>query len=332
MSRQKGIPYGLARCLVPPLWLMSRLYEGVVRIRNKIFDGSQPFQNGLYVVSVGNLSTGGTGKTPFCLWLFKKMESLGYRPALVLRGYAASGGLSDEGCVYEQYLGKECVFLTPDRRQGLTQAIEHCFDSAILDDGFQHRRVFRHLDLVLLDVTHLPWEDDLLPLGLFREPLSSLSRAAACVLTRTEMKSEEQCLQIECRLKNKFPELKIIKLRSVIDGFYDTDGKKVELPSRVMAACGLGNPHQFKSMLLDEGIELDDFLIYPDHFAFPDDELNKIEERMKKKNSSALIVTEKDFVKMKDRSNLKLQIARVRFQLNPADEQVLEQLLVRSVC
>lgn len=190
--------------LLEVLRLLSPLYGAVVGVRNSLYDarGLRAHQAGAPVISVGNLSTGGTGKTPFVIWLVELLRGLGSRPGVLSRGYgrAADSARNDEGEMLALRLGDLPQVQCPDRVAGAQELVGLGADVIVLDDGFQHRRLARDLDIVLVDTTR-PWGlpapapgaspvEALLPRGLLREPLTSLSRAGAVVLTRCEQSSE----------------------------------------------------------------------------------------------------------------------------------------------
>ncbi|MFW6062423.1 MAG: tetraacyldisaccharide 4'-kinase, partial [Planctomycetota bacterium] len=143
------------------------------------------------VICVGNLTAGGTGKTPMVAWVIRELDAAGKTPAVLSRGYKAVDGQSDEA----ELLKAVCrvpVVMDPDRVAGARRAIEGGADVLVMDDGFQHRRLRRDLDIVLIDATNPFGFDHVLPRGLLREPPSALRYAGAVVVTRSDMISAEQ--------------------------------------------------------------------------------------------------------------------------------------------
>lgn len=160
------------------------------------------------VISVGNLSVGGTGKTPMVLHLVRALVTTGRRPCVAMRGYASRADMgSDEATLYTrafERLGLDVpVVARPDRAVGVRQLVAHRpeIDTVVLDDGFQHRRLHRDLDIVLIDATRSPFQDRLLPAGWLREPVSALRRAGAVVVTHAEAVSPETLATIDRRLE-----------------------------------------------------------------------------------------------------------------------------------
>lgn len=177
--------------LLLPLALPWRL---AIARRNARFDrGVGVRRLPVPVISVGNLSAGGTGKTPVVRRLARTLQEAGVRPAIALRGYAAGAdGRSDEAMEYEDLLPGVPVVVGADRFAAVSARLEAAgrgeglaFDTVLLDDGFQHRRLARDLDLVLVDATRPFTRDRLLPAGRLREPASSLARADAVIVTRS---------------------------------------------------------------------------------------------------------------------------------------------------
>src|ERR1700719_4637218 len=165
----------LARVL---LWPLSFLYGGDVRIRAWLYARGWREQRRLRgkVISVGNLTVGGTGKTPMVLWLAEKFLAEGKRVAILSRGYRGAGGTSDEVELLKRRLGTRVVFgVGPNRfLSGNRLMAEHPIDVFILDDGFQHLQLARDLDIVMLDGSRKLEKDWLLPAGFLREPIFSL--------------------------------------------------------------------------------------------------------------------------------------------------------------
>jgi tetraacyldisaccharide 4'-kinase len=166
----------------------SWLYGVAVQVRNRRFErGGRVTSVGVPVVSVGNITVGGAGKTPTVTWMAAWLRTEGYHPAIAMRGYGARPGeRSDEQQEHRWRLPDVHVVANPDRVGALRSFLPAHpeVDCVLMDDGFQHRRLHRDLDLVLIDATRDTMGDRLLPWGFLREPLSSLRRADAVVVTR----------------------------------------------------------------------------------------------------------------------------------------------------
>ena len=202
-----------ARLPLPPLPRplgvpLSWAYSAAIRRINRKFDrGRGVVRFDRAVISVGNLSVGGTGKTPMVKWLARALVEAGHRPCIAMRGYGAGKGQSDEAGEYERDLSGVPVVAQANRTLGLIQLFsrEHDADGphsdvVILDDGFQHRRIARDLDIVLIDATRNPFADRLLPAGWLREPVDSLRRAGAVVITHAESANAAEVTALDRRI------------------------------------------------------------------------------------------------------------------------------------
>jgi tetraacyldisaccharide 4'-kinase len=166
------------------------LYSTAITSRNRRFDRGEGVQRvDRPVVSVGNITTGGTGKTPMVAWIAQTLLEAGHHPAIAMRGYkAARGEAGDEELEYRSLLPLVPVIANPDRVSALRSFLpQHReIDCVILDDGFQHRRLHRDLDLALIDAKADTLRDELLPAGNLREPPANLSRASAVIITHAD--------------------------------------------------------------------------------------------------------------------------------------------------
>src|SRR5688572_24546059 len=165
------------------------------------------------VISVGNLCAGGTGKTPMVAWIVRELTRRGRRPGIVSRGYGAPNGVAnDEARLLAEALPEVPHVLDRDRARGGRELVGRHVDVIVLDDGFQHRRLRRDLDLVLIDATR-PWGLDgrsaaaapLLPRGLLREPPAALSRAHAAVITRADQASDGELVELRREIARVAP-------------------------------------------------------------------------------------------------------------------------------
>lgn len=181
-----------ARAALAPLEL---LYGGVVALRGALYDaGLFPSRVPLLpAVSVGNLTVGGTGKTPISAWLARELAARGARPAIVLRGYGA-----DEPLVHRRLNPGMVVIESPDRLAGIARAAMAGAELAVLDDAFQHRRAGRVADVVLLSADRWTSRRHLLPAGPWREPLAALRRASLVIVTRKAAALRDAEHVLEC--------------------------------------------------------------------------------------------------------------------------------------
>ncbi|MCH2137891.1 MAG: tetraacyldisaccharide 4'-kinase [Phycisphaerales bacterium] len=170
-------------------WLGSWMMKSVVGMRNRRFDRGRNVSNvGVPVISVGNITVGGTGKTPVVQWIVRYLLASGHAPAIALRGYKAHKGVSDEAEEHRAALDGVPVLVGPRRVDTIKAALQRGvgLDCVVLDDGFQHRFVHRDLDIVLIDARRRPDQDRLLPGGRLREPARNLARADALIVTHAD--------------------------------------------------------------------------------------------------------------------------------------------------
>src|ERR1700688_3121257 len=247
----------LSRPLRILLWPASKLYGVGVSIRARLYAHGWLKQKHLKatVISVGNLSVGGTGKTPLVIWLAEKLLGQGQRVAILTRGYRGTAGSSDEVEVMRLRLRNRVVFGVGKNRFAEGQRIEshQAIDIFLLDDGFQHLELARDLDIVLMDAS-CPMAHPLLPAGPMREPLSALARAGIIIFSRTENTAgAKEALR---RLSN----LPIFSASTRLVGFRRLDDKGplqtvAELGSDpFFVFCGIGNPEAFVRDLQRWGI------------------------------------------------------------------------------
>lgn len=262
---------------------------------------------------VGNLTTGGTGKTPLVAWLARLVGEEGFRVAILTRGYKARqettvGGAQPVTATDEPAeLAAACpgvpVIVNPDRAAGAAKAIRnHGAQVLVMDDGFQHRRLARDLDIVTIDAT-LPFGyDRLLPAGLLREPIGSLGRAHAAVLTRSDQVSDEDLGQIETRIRQIRPDLVIARSIHAPVGAHGRDGIDVPLEKlrgrKVFALCGLGNPGAFFTTVRACGCVLAGSQAYNDHHAYTDSDLAELCRKAHSEGADLLLTTQKDWTKI----------------------------------
>ncbi len=238
--------------------LLSIPYSRLIASRNARFDaGFRVIHLDRPVLSIGNLSVGGTGKTPMTIHIVRLLRSMGRSPCIAMRGYGATEHAgSDEAAELAAALPGVPIAVGASRADALIDLFSHDpgVDTVVLDDGFQHRRLARDLDLVLLDATRSPFEDRLLPEGWLREPPSVLTRAHAVVVTHTEAARHEDVDRIceSAALIN--PALTLAVCRHEWVGLMVSDrgvdrAEPVEWlrGKRAGVVCAIGNPGPFVS-------------------------------------------------------------------------------------
>jgi tetraacyldisaccharide 4'-kinase len=285
-----SVPYGLA------VWMRNTAYE-----RGWLRSESAPVP----VISVGNLTAGGTGKTPCVEYIARFYRNLNRRVAILSRGYGGAGKGNDEALLLKENL-PDVPHLQAADRVALARTAFAKLDSEVLvlDDGFQHRRLARDVDVVLIDAT-APWGHGyLLPRGLLREPLGSLRRADVLVLTRCDQAPAEQCDRLRQTLSRIAPHKPVVETTHRPVELSNCDGENAALEllrdGPAAAFCGIGNPQAFCRSLLDLGARLLDFRIYPDHHAYGRADIEELHRWAGGLPAGALIVTtQKDVVKLR---------------------------------
>ena len=304
-GRKQGL---LASGLRLGLRVLSFGYSAAVRVRNGLFDLGWKKSHRVpgTVISVGNLTTGGTGKTPFVAYLANYFTERNVKVGLLSRGY---GSLDGEENDEKRVLNRLCPGVphrqNPDRVQIAQESISK--DGTIvliLDDGFQHRRLARDLDIVLIDATN-PWGYGyLLPRGLLRERRSGFKRASLVVITRVDQISPERLAELRSQIDRYSAGLQIVEVSYPADQLIGLDGQVSPLNAdpneRITAFCGIGNPDSFRQVLTDAGFKLtaDAFGVFPAHHAYSESDLDSLAELARQRSASSVLTTLKDLVKI----------------------------------
>lgn len=304
-GQERALP---ARLLRGAMSAAEPIYSAAVSRRNRRFDeGVGVRRLPRQVISVGNITAGGTGKTPVVRWLAGRLREAGRHPAILLRGYKSKDGLSDEQRMLDVSLNSPgqpriIVQANPDRFDGGGDVLrDHPdVDVFVLDDGFQHRKLARDFDLVLISATHPFGFNHVHPRGLLREPLASLRRASALLITRANEVDRQALAEIEGTLREHQPTASIyhadhaqIMVRGV-DGTYGVEGLAGK---RVFAFCGLGNPESFFGQLATR-CTLVGRRAFADHHAYSLAEIAALDEAARSAKADLLIATEKDWAKL----------------------------------
>ena len=303
-------------------WPLELAYAGAIGLRARAFENGwlKVHELPVPVVSVGNLVVGGTGKTPVAAWLVGQLAAWGRRPALVARGYGA-----DERLLHERWHPDVPVHTDPDRVRAAWEAERSGADVLVLDDGFQHRRLGRDADLVLVAAEHqLPGR--LLPRGPYREPVRALRRATA-VLVTWRVTSENRAHALADLLVARLGDIPVGTVHLAPDGWADLYGRPASPPAEPMlAVCSIAEPDGFRTLV--ERVSGSDprLLAFPDHHSYTAQDVDAILQAAAE--WGGIVVTEKDAVKLL-RWSERLQGARVlhlRVDPGPGAEQVLRSV------
>lgn len=251
------------------------------------------------VISVGNLTLGGTGKTPCVEYVARFYRDLGFQVTILSRGYGSQSGRNDEAMVLEENLPDVPHLQDPDRVAAAQRAVEELeSELLVLDDGFQHRRLHRDLDIVLIDTTRPPTRDHWFPRGTLREPSSGLRRAGAVVLTRCDQVSGDEVEAIREWLAQRLPGKPVATTEHrPTDLIGGPEAEPVEwLRDREVAAfCGIGNPSAFRCTLERLGAVVQSFRCFPDHHVYTRADVDELSGWAP---GLPLVTTQKDWVKL----------------------------------
>jgi tetraacyldisaccharide 4'-kinase len=279
------------------------------------------------VISVGNIVAGGTGKTPMVEHLARRLAAHGSRPAIVARGYkaASAGAANDEAMVLRENLPDVPQVLDPDRVRGARTAIErHGAGCVILDDGFQHWRIERDLDLVLVDALEPFGHGHLLPRGLLRERPGALGRADAVAITRADLCSPDRLAALRAEIGRLAPGKPLVE---VVDEAIEP---AVLAGKRIAAFCGIGNPEGFFRRLERLGATLVLRLAFQDHHAYTPADLAEVREAARRAGAEAIVTTQKDAVKLRGFAGEEaVLVLRIRAAIRSGEAE-LERLVAEA--
>jgi tetraacyldisaccharide 4'-kinase len=331
-----GLGAGLART---GLSLASLAYGAAVAARNFGFDRgwARVHRAAVPVVSVGNLTLGGTGKTPMVEWLARWYRHRGVKVAILSRGYGRTTGLNDEGRVLEENLGDVPHLQSPDRvAMARIAALELETELIVLDDGFQHRRLARDVDLVLLDALEPFGLHHLFPRGLLREPIRSLRRADVVIVSRADLVSAADRAAIRAAAESKAGSLRWVEARHAPLDLLDSEGNAVSLDridnSSVAAFCGIGNPEGFRRSLVPLCRVLLDLRVFPDHHAYSSADVRSLERWASELGANLVLTTQKDLVKLRASSLGPTPLRALRIGLEiTAGCEIMDEVLARLV-
>ncbi len=261
------------------------------------------------VISVGNITWGGTGKTPAVAVIAKELLKNGSRPAILIRGYG-----NDEKDLLSGLVPEVPVVAGRDRvKTGKTAIARHAIDTILLDDGFQHRRLKRDLDIVCIDSTDPFGNRCVVPAGSMREGLGSLKRAGVFLLTKVDL--AQDTARLEERLKKINPSALIVRSIHAPGYFYKLSNEQlVDIGSlkdkRVALLSAIGSPVSFEKTISKLGLKIKKHFIFRDHHSYNEKDLREIKNYCCKNNIVMIITTEKDAVKLKALSH---QLSAVSF-------------------
>jgi tetraacyldisaccharide 4'-kinase len=341
---------GAAKLALTPL---SVMYGLGVRMRNAMYRRGilRTLAVGAPVISVGNLTAGGTGKTPLVEWIAGQLAQAGLRVTVLTRGYGrkSSGRVvvsdgsivrsnvdeaGDEPFLLAQNLnGRAAVICDADRVAAARWAIDNLkTDVFILDDAFQHQRIKRDLNVLTIDATD-PWGDrSLLPKGKLREPVDELSRADCVVITRAvDSTVNELRSEIESKrqgLPTFVSSFEFVGLQKLGERNSSPETHAVgEKP--VVAFCGIGNPESFFSLVRSAGYQLKDTSAFRDHYNYQQADIDRLMNQAARDGAAAVLTTAKDAVKLKSLS-FALPCYVVNIAMRIQDEERFLEYIIRA--
>jgi tetraacyldisaccharide 4'-kinase len=293
MWRGEAGPIGaLASAALLPLEAVFRVGGAV---RGAAFDAgvARAHPAALPTVSVGNLTVGGTGKTPVAGWIVRALSAMGRRPAVVARGYGA-----DELDLHARWAPDVPVVANADRVEGVLRAAAEGADVAVLDDAFQHRRIARDVDVVLV-AAETPFPGPLLPRGPYREPASALRRADLVIVTR-KAASLDRARAIEAAVERTAPGVACARVHLAPEaitpiGAWARGGGGAPPPAgaSIRVVTGVADPSTVEAAVASLGYEVAGRIDFPDHHEFGPAEFGRACQ-----GADAVVITEKDAVKI----------------------------------
>ncbi|MBU1656586.1 MAG: tetraacyldisaccharide 4'-kinase [Candidatus Omnitrophica bacterium] len=281
------------------------------------------------VISVGNITLGGTGKTPFTVFIVDHLIAIGRKPAVLTRGYG-----DDEHNMLKDAVPGLMVFPGQDRVRNVRKAVEQGADVLVLDDGFQHRRIERDLDILLLDCPYPSGKYRLFPRGTLREPVSSIRRADIVVLTKVDRINRDEKEEIVRKINDLASGVPVVTVKhepvlltDVTGAAYPLDdikGKKVYLVS------GIADPGYFAYTVKKTEAVITGELIFTDHHRYTRADIDGIHAKCFSASVEVILTTEKDYVKLKEldlsRIEEKLFILRIRVDITEGRDRFVAGL------
>jgi tetraacyldisaccharide 4'-kinase len=346
-ARFRALVDGSDRGAVPALLrgilaAASLPYAAAVTSRNLLYDrGWLPSTTAdIPVICIGNLTLGGTGKTPLVAWLVRELVQIGERPVIVSRGYAARPGhSSDEAAELSLLLPGVPHIANRDRAAGVQTAVTtHSSTVAVLDDGFQHRRLHRTLDVVAIDATDPFGCGALFPRGLLREPLCGLHRADAIILTRSTAVDRSQRAAIQKNVMHARKQRPVVWAETshkpqclrTADGSIHPLSQLVGC--RVALVSGIGNPTAFRKTVEASGSQVVAEMIFPDHYLYTPADHRQITEQARNASAEVIVTTMKDLVKIRTESIHEIPIVALEVAIEMlAGERELRALVGRAL-
>lgn len=303
-GRRKGLIYTLLRCILYP---PSQLYMLVITIRNALYSIGilSSYKCDVPVICVGNITAGGTGKTPMVVWLCKYLCGKGARVALLSRGYKSDSkiGLNDEMRLLSDALPEVRFYIGSNRSESAQKAVADGATILVLDDGYQHLRLSRDLNILMVDALCPFGYGRMLPAGLLREPISQISRAGIAVVSRADLIDLPKIDEVKRNILS-VKEMPIVLASHKPSILFSSDGITLELKElsgrKVVAFCSIGNPAGFIATLEKLGANVCGKYFFDDHSEYDSERVSIIAQLIEDMPECWLVTTEKDWVKLRE--------------------------------
>ncbi len=285
------------------LFPFSLMFYLIVQIRRVLYAVGLFRRKPLHCpsVCVGNITAGGTGKTPICIFLMNHFLKMGNTPLVLLRGYKGSGETCDEAEIYKMRIQDCLLGLGADRRASAARYPEA--NIAIMDDGLQHLSVRPTVTVAVIDSLNPFGNGMLLPAGRLREPVHSLRTYDIIVFSRTNLISPESLTALRSRLDRLCPETLCVESAQRITAFQNPFTREQIKPEdlseeKTLAFCGIGNPESFRQSLIEVGLPPEKLLVYSDHHAYSRQDADRIRAEASRHDTAVILTTEKDIGKI----------------------------------
>lgn len=318
------------------------VYAGIMRVRNARYNRGWGVRRlDRPVISVGNITTGGTGKTPVVHWLCERLRAVGHRPAVLMRGYkAAAGERGDEERLLDGLLNRDGEAPVPigagaDRLARGAEVLRERpqISVFVLDDGFQHRRLARDFELVLIDAANPFGFGHVLPRGLLREPLRGLGRADALLITRVGSMDDPGLEGIIATIRKFSPRAPILRCDHVHGAVMTPEGQREVHDMRdtpVFLFTGIGNPEAFARQA-GASFRVTGQRFFGDHHAYGRVDLEGLQAEAGRSGAGALLTTEKDYVKVAElirEGDLPIWRTKLSLRFHGEDEKSLLETIM----
>jgi len=333
-DRAKGFIAGIIKIL---LFILSLIYGLVVRALI-LFYRLLPYRLNCKVISVGNITLGGTGKTSLVEFIARYLKQQGHKVVILSRGYKRMypGTMGDEPYMLQMNLEDIPVIVDADRIRSGNRAIrDYGADTVIFDDGFQQWRIKKDLEIVTIDATNPLGNRYLLPRGILRQPLSSLKRAGVFVLTKTNLNVDIE--GIKDTLNKLNPSGMIIESIHQPQGFYDINKPQGLFNTEILKGktaalfSGIGDPDSFEDLIIGLGIKVGLSFRFTDHHNYTREDLDRIIKGSRDKNIDTIITTQKDAARLCELRlatlDLRILVLRIGLVIKKDEQGFYDRLL-----